>query len=172
MKYSNLIELLRYHPYDISTFANFADVSTETMRKIKSGEQEARFETIYKISHFTNIPYSVLSCEKLIYLETENRKHQQMIEELENNLCKIYVSYKFGSHEAADYMKYHRVSFVNMRSDFKNKKKVSYIRYLSEKESQEDTLLFIKNEKRKKKLQDGTPQSFSGWLSKNNLLTL
>lgn len=166
MKYPNLIELLRYHPYDISTFANFADVSTDTMRKIKSGEKEAYFETIYKIAYFTNIPYSILNCEKPIYLETRNKKHQQMIEELENNLCKIYVSYKFGSHEADDYMKYHRASFVNMRSDFKNKKRVSYIRYLAEKKLQEDTLLFIENEKRKKKLQDCTPQSFSRWLSK------
>ena len=36
----NLKELIKYHPYDIGTFANFANITTDLLRAVIKGEEE------------------------------------------------------------------------------------------------------------------------------------
>lgn len=149
MKLLNLKELIKYHPYHISTFANFADVTVDLLKAAMNGEEELTSMELANISRYVGISKGVLTCPQLIVLKRNRYRHRQMMEDLEEKLYFIYHATKQGSKEAKDYMRWGRTSFVNMLLDFQNQKQLSYCRYLGEKEKLEQAILFIKNEMHK-----------------------
>lgn len=149
LKLPNLKELIKYHPYHISTFANFADVTVDLLKAVINGEEELTSMELVNISRYVGIPKSVLTCPSLIMLSRERHRHRRMMEDLEEKLYFIYHATKQESTEAKNYMRWERPSFVNMLLDFQNQKQVSYCRYLGEKEKLEQAILFIKCEMHK-----------------------
>ena len=151
MNLINLKELIKYHSYHISTFAQFANVTQDLLEAALAGEEELTAAELRKISRYVCVPYSVLSCPKMIVIVRENGHHRTMIEELENEkLYQVWDAQKAGSKEADMYMKCcGRTQLVNLSLDFHNGKKVSYCRYIAVKQHIDDCLESIQFEKMK-----------------------
>lgn len=149
MKYPNLAEVVKYHPYSMSTFADFANVTPELLAAAINGDEELQASEALSISHYSDIPFSVLFCPNLIILSRDRRKHWEMMKKLQDYMYEIWEWQKKGSHEAEVYMKYRRGHYVNMDLDFRNRRLVTYGRYLGIKQEMEDALLFIKVEQDK-----------------------
>ncbi len=100
-KYPNLVEIYKYFPTSY-----FANVTGELMLAVFEGKEDLTSKEMFNISHYNRIPLSVLTCPEKIMLNRDRLKHRAMMDELENNLCKIRKQQKKGSHEADSYMKY------------------------------------------------------------------
>lgn len=95
LAYPNLAEVVTYHPYHIRTFAEYADVTVELLRAgIIGKEEELDDYEICKIAKYTGLPYTVLRCKKMIYLQKERYRHRQMIEQLFQLLDKVWEEQK------------------------------------------------------------------------------
>lgn len=146
--YPNLSEIIKYHPYHISTFAGFAEVTTELFEATLEGEEELMDDEMRKIARYAGIPVSVLRCPQKIMLDKHNLKHQKMIADLLNQLPEIAEKEKRGSKTAADFMRYNREGLVNLELAFLDNR-ASYGQYLGAKERVDQTTSFIRNEERK-----------------------
>lgn len=104
----NLLEIMKYHPYHISTFAGFADVTTEFLEAVIRDEEDLTVGELIKISQYSGIPISVMICPKTILLDKYRAKHRKMVEELCGYLTFIAQEEKSGSHEAEIFMRYQR----------------------------------------------------------------
>lgn len=149
MKLLNLEELIKYHTYHVSTFAKFADVTTDLLEAAMREEGELTIMELSKISHYAAVPLGVLTCPKLIMLRRDRYRHCQMIQALHKKLYLIYETSRNGSKAAEFYMKYRRGALVSLLLDFQNLKTVSYCRYLGVKEEIDQTLLSIQCEEKK-----------------------
>lgn len=147
--YPNLAEVINYHPYHITSFADFANVTVELLKAGIAGQERIEENEIFNIARYTGIPYSVLKCPKMIYLHKSRYRHQQMIDRLEKKLYEIWEAQKSGSREADLYMRYSRINLVNMVLDFRNTGKVTYGRYLGILENLSQTIGFIQSKRRK-----------------------
>lgn len=143
-RYPNLVEIYGHLPTSY-----FANVTEELMLAVFEGKEDLTAEEICKIARYNGIPVSVLLCPTKILLSRERRRHWDMLSELHEKLCEIWEWQKKGSRAADSYMKYRRGHFVNMDLDFRNRRPVSYGRYLWVKHEMEDALLFIRNEQDK-----------------------
>lgn len=146
MKYPNLTELVKYHPYHISTFAGFANITVELLEKVLDGEEELQALETFQICKYTGVPCSVLFNHRLIILSKNNRKHRAMIDDLHKKLYEVWEYEKKGYQYAITYMRYGRIRLVNMQLDFQNGKTVTYCRYLGIKEEINQILGFIASE--------------------------
>lgn len=146
--YPNLSEIIKYHPYHISTFAGFAEVTTELFEATLEGEEELTDDEMRKIARYAGIPVSVLRCPQKIMLDKHNLKHQKMIADLLNQLPEIAEKEKSGGKAAADFMRYNREGLVNLELTFLDNR-ASYGQYLGVKERVDQTISFIRNEERK-----------------------
>ena len=147
--YPNLNEIINYHPYHITSFADFADVTVELLKAAIIGQEKLEETEIFNIARYTGISYTVLKCPKMIYLHKSRYRHQQMIERLNVKLYEIWEAQKGGSKEADLYMRYRRARLVNLMLDFQNKGKVTYGRYLGILEDLNQTISFIQTEHHK-----------------------
>lgn len=148
MKYPNLAEVIKYHPYDIGTFANFAEVTTELMEAVTRGEEELTPEELYRISKYSNIPLSILACPHMIRMDKKRYRHRVMVERPVNALYGIWEDQKAGSKEANLFMKYNRHWVANLELAFLDDR-ATYAMYLGAKERVEQAQSFIANEWRK-----------------------
>ena len=149
MNLVNLKEFIKYHPYHISTFAGFANITQELLEATLAGEDELTLYEVWCMAKYTGVPCQLLICPRKIMLNKSRYRHRVMIQTLHNNLYTIWDAEKGGSLEASRYMKYKRRHLVNLMLDFQNNGEVSYCRYLGIKEEVDQCLLFISNEKRK-----------------------
>ncbi len=147
--YLNLKYLIQYHPYHISTFAEFAHVTTELLEEALAGREDLTDAELFRISKYTGVPVSVLNCPKLITLDRNRRRHRAMLHKLGVILTDIWRCQQKGSHEADTYMKYRREDFVNMELAFLDNRPVPYTQYLGIQHQMQDTLLCILNEQDK-----------------------
>ncbi len=147
--YPNLAEIINYHPYHITSFADFANVTVELLKAGIMGKESLEESEIFNIARYARLPYSVLKCPKMIYMYKSRYRHQQMIGRLEKKLYEIWEAQKSGSKEADLYMRYGRIGLVNMMLDFQNVGKVTYGRYLGILENLNHTIGFIQSECRK-----------------------
>lgn len=144
--YLNLKYLIQYHPYHISTFAEFAHVTEELLKEALAGREKLTKAELFRISKYVGVPVSVLNCPKLITLDRNRYRHQVMIHKLGIILTDIWECQQEGSHEADTYMKYYRKDFVNMELAFLDNKAVPYTQYLGIRHRMRDTLLYILHE--------------------------
>lgn len=154
MLYPNLVEVITHHPYHYSSFAEFADMTPELLVAILNGEDKFTSSELRGIAKCTNIPLGVIQCPHLIMLDRVNRKHQQMIEAMMDDLLKIWNYQKQGYKDAELFMRYWRQDIVNLELAFRENR-ASYGWYLGAKERVEQTLLFVsvvqRRESRRKK---------------------
>lgn len=148
MTYPNFAELIKYHPYHICTFANFADVTIELLEAALRGKEKLTSFEILKIARYTQIPVTVLTCPHLIMLDRQSRRHQKMVDSLCEKLIYIWEYQKKGNADAELFMKYHKPALVNLELAFLDGR-ASYAQYLGVKERVEQTLLSIKNSSKK-----------------------
>lgn len=148
MKYPNLAEIIKYHPYDIGSFANFAEVTTELMEAVIRDEEELTHQEIYRIAKYSNIPYSILICPHLIRMDRSRYRHRVMVEELVNSLYGIQEAQQDGSYEADLFMRYGRIWVVNMELAFLDDR-ATYGMFLGAQERVRQVIFFIQNEKRR-----------------------
>lgn len=145
MIYPNLIEMVKYHPYHISTLADHAGVTTGLMEEVVRGNEELSLEEALGIARLYNVPSGILFLPKLIQMDKRNRKHQGMVKELIDWLPVIHGYQLKGSREAETFMKHGRIYLVNLELFFRDGR-ATYCQYLGVKERVEQALLFIRNE--------------------------
>ncbi len=146
MKYPNLAEVIKYHPYDIGTFAGFADVTTELLEAAIEGIEYLTEEELHKIARYSGIPYGVISCPKLIRIDRRRARHQRMVKEVIDFLPAIQSEQKDGSREADFFMRYGRPWVVNMELAFLDDRG-TYGMYLGSRERVAQAVSFIQHEK-------------------------
>lgn len=144
MKYPNLRDLAPYFP-----LAYFAHITPDLLQAVFKGDEDLTASEGLNICKYTNIPYSVAFCPKLITLDRNNYRHWRMLGDLHEKLITIWEWQKKGSHEADLYMEYQRDHYVNLDLDFRNRKSPSYCRYLGVKHEMDNALLFIRCEQDK-----------------------
>lgn len=146
--YPNLSEIIKYHPYHISTFAGFAEITTELLQAALEGEEELTTGELVKMARYSEIPVGVLMCPKTIMLDKHSLKHQKMVADLLDQLPAIAEKEQGGSPAATIFMRYHRASLVNLELAFLEGR-ATYGQYLGAKERVDQTISFIRNEERK-----------------------
>lgn len=151
MNCPNLVEIITYHPYHVSTFANFAEVTGELLQEVLKGQEGLLLEEIQNISKYAGIPMSVLECPKLIMLDIRRYRHRTMINELIEKTRYIQCCQENGSHAAGVFMKYDIGYIADLRRSFVDDK-ATYGQYIGARERVNQCLLFISNEQRKKKV--------------------
>lgn len=118
MNYPNLVEIITYHPYHVSTFDNFAEVTGELLQEVLKGQEELSLGEIYNISKYAGLSMSVLMCPKLIKLDFCRYRHRTMINELLERARYIQRCQENGSHAADVFMKYDVGYVADLRSSF------------------------------------------------------
>lgn len=100
-KYPNLVEIHGGMPTDY-----FAEVTPELMLAVFRGEEDLEAEEIHKIARYNGIPFSVLTCPKLIMLDMKRLKHQKMVHKLDSLYMRLkYMAKCEGNEKAAKYLK-------------------------------------------------------------------
>lgn len=148
MIYPNLIEMIKYHPYHISTLADHAGVTTELMQEAAKGRMVLPPEERQRIARLYRIPSGLLFLPKLVRMNKGNRKHQKMVEELMAQLSAIHDHHRQGSREADTFMIYGRAYLVNLELAFLDDR-ATYCQYLGVNERVNQVLQFIDSEQRK-----------------------
>lgn len=151
MNYPNLIEIITYHPYHVSTFANYAEVTGELLQEVLKGREELLPEEIHNISKYAGLSMSVLECPKLIMIDIRRYRHRTMINELIEKTRYIQCCQEDGSHAADIFMKYNVVYITYLRRSFVDDK-ATYGQYIGAREYVNQCLSFINGEQRKKKV--------------------
>lgn len=147
--YPNLVELYKYHPYHYSTFAGFAKVTPELYIEALKGNERLTSAELRRIAKYTGIPFSVISCPKLIMLDRQNRKHKTMIDKQEAALYAIWEWKKQGYKDADMFMKHRgRINLVNLQLAF-GRNEATYGWYLGVQESIEQCFLSVRVEQEK-----------------------
>ena len=149
MNYPNLIEIITYHPYHVSTFANYAEVTGELLQEVLKGREELLPEEIRNISKYAGLSKSVLMCPKLIMLDIRRYRHRTMINELLEKARYIQRCQENGSHAADVFMKYDIGYIADLRQSFVDDK-ATYGQYIGAREYVKQCLSFINSEQRKK----------------------
>lgn len=148
-KYPNLTELVKWHPYHISTFADHAGVTGRLFDEVINGDEELNFSEIVGIRRLVNIPIDVLICPKLIFMDKDNFKHKTMINKIKITLNSINEYYLKGDDWAKFHIEERRYieMYKNLVDDFLHNK-ATYCRYLGIKKRFDCTLGEIKCEER------------------------
>lgn len=147
-KYPNLVEIYEYFPTGY-----FANVTDELMLAVFRGEEDLTTMEMLAIARYNGIPFSVLTCPKLITLSRERYRHQELMNQLRDKFYKIWELEKSGSKHAQDYMAtysiLYRDDYERMNFAFCNGRKVTYGHYLGVRHRMDDTILFSQNEFKK-----------------------
>lgn len=146
MKLVNLEELIKYHPYHITTFASFADITTELLKAALEEKEELTSLELRNIARYTEVPIGVIKCPTIIKLFRNRERHVEMMRDLYIKLYIIWEATKAGSKEGEWYMQHQCRGLVNLILDFQNKREVTYCRYLGVKEEVEECLHSIRVE--------------------------
>lgn len=160
MNYPNLIEIITYHPYHVSTFANYAEVTGELLQEVLKGQEELSLGEIYNISKYAGLSMSVLMCPKLIMLDFCRYRHRTMINELLERTRYIQRCQENGSHAADVFMKYNVGYITYLRRSFVDDE-ATYGQYIGAREYVNQCLSFINGEQRKKKVRTVSKRGIS-----------
>lgn len=137
-KYPNLIEVQKQSCLYVGYFAN---VTNDLVLAVFRGEEELTADEIRRVARYNGIPYSVLTCPKVIMLDMARWRHGKMVAEVDNLCIRLKCMARAGNQEAEKYLE---------RADQENQKflraayynKLSYIHYLGAKK-QMSNYIFI-----------------------------
>ncbi len=130
-KMLNLYALIKNHPYHSSTFARYANVTTELLWAAIRGEEELTMREIIGISVNSGVPVGVITCPRVIWLDRNSYRHRTMIRNFKKKLTQICDAYEFGNEDAAYFVRQKGLEQSELLiNDFWNKGKVTYCRYL------------------------------------------
>lgn len=137
-KYPNLIETQKQ---EFLHLAYFADVTDKFVLAAFRGEEELTDDEIRNVAHYNRIPFSVLTCSKLIMLDKRRPRHRKMIGEVDKLCMQLKCMSREGNQEAKKYVE---------QADRKNQEflkaahnnRLTYIHYLGAKKQLSDYILF------------------------------
>lgn len=131
IKMVNLYALIKYHPYHSSTFARYANVTTELLWAAIYGDEELTCRETIGIAVNSGIPVGVITCPRVIWLDKNSYRHRTMIRNFKKKLMQICDEYEFGNEDAAYFVRKKGLEQGELLiNDFLIKGKVSYGRYL------------------------------------------
>lgn len=145
-KYPNLIEVQKQSCLYVGIFAN---VTMEPLLAVFRGEEELTDDEIWRVARYNGIPYSVLTCPKVIMLDMSRRRHRKMVTEVNNLFIRLKCMAREGNEKAEEYLEWaDREDQKFLRAAHNNR--LSYIHYLGAKKQMEDYISFAtpKPEKR------------------------
>lgn len=129
IKMVNLYELIKYHPYHSSSFAEHANVTQELLLAAIQGEEELTPYEIYGIVRLTGVPRGVITCPRMIWLESKSCRHRKMVLCLTEKLKMISAAAGEGNKDAGYFvLKNGPEQSEKLINDFWNKGKVTYCR--------------------------------------------
>lgn len=145
-EYPNLIEVEKAGCLYISILA---DVEEELILAAFRGEEELTAGEIWKVARYNGIPYSVLTCPKLIMLDMGRWRHRRMVAEVNNLYIQLKCMAREGNQEAEKYLEWADRENQNfLRAAHNNK--LSYIRYLDAKKQMSDYICFATPKRQKR----------------------
>ena len=100
-KYPNLIEVQKASNLYLGYFANMTD---ELVLAAFRGEEELTADEIRRVARYNGIPYSVLTCPKVIMLDMSRRRHRKMVAEVNNLLIRLKCMAREGNQKAEKYL--------------------------------------------------------------------
>lgn len=137
-KYPNLIEVQKQSCLYVGYFANVTD---ELVLAAFRGEEELTAGEIWRVACYNGIPYSVLTCPKVIMLDMSRRRNRKMIAEVNNLFIRLKCMAREGNQKAAGYLECadrECQKFLKVAHD----NKLSYIHYLGAKRHLSDYISF------------------------------
>lgn len=96
-KYPNLVEMQKQGHFSIGYLAN---VTEELVLAAFRGEERLTVNEILKVAYHSGIPYSVLTCPRLILLDMGRRRHRKMIAEVDGSCIQLRCMAGNGNQEA------------------------------------------------------------------------
>ncbi len=130
-KMLNLYALIKNHPYHSSTFARYANVTTELLWAAIRGEEELTMWEIIGIAAESGVPAGVITCPRLIWLDKSSYRHRMMVCHLAEKLDTIRAAAMSGNEDACYFVRQGGLEQGDsLISDFQDKGKVLYCRYL------------------------------------------
>lgn len=127
----NLYALIKYHPYHSSTFARYANVTTELLWAAIYGDEELTYREIIGIAAESGVPAGVITCPRLIWLDKSSYRHRMMVYRLAEKLDAIRAAAMSGNEDACYFVLQGGLEQGDsLISDFQDKGKVLYCRYL------------------------------------------
>lgn len=145
-KYPNLIEVQKQGCLYVGYFAN---VTNELVLAAFRGEEELTADEIRKVARYNGIPYSVLTCRKLVMLDMGRWRHRKLAAEVDGLYMQLKWMARTGNEKAAEYLHWADREYQDFsRAAYDNR--LSYIHYLGAKRQLQDYILFAtpKPEKR------------------------
>lgn len=137
-KYPNLIEVQKQSCLYVGYFAK---VTEELVLAAFRGEEELTTDEIWRVAHYNNIPYSVLTCPKVIMLDIGRIRHRKMVAEVDWLCIRLKCMARKGNQKAEEYLEWaDRENQEFLRAAYSNK--CSYIHYLGAKRQLSDYILF------------------------------
>jgi len=145
-KYPNLIEVQKA---DHLHLGYFADVTDELVLAAFRGEEELTRDEIWQVARYNRIPFSVLTCPKLIKLDWNRIRHRRMIAEVDKLCMQLKCMAREGNQEAEKYTE---------QADRENQKflravhygRLTYIHYLDTRKGLSDYIFFSRPEPKKR----------------------
>ena len=128
-RYPNLIEVQRSPHLYLGYFAN---VTEELVLAAFRGEEELTKEEIRKVAYYNHIPFTVLTCPKLVMLDTGRTRHKKMVEDVKGLHAQLKHMSEGGNQKAERYLGYGERSYQDFLRAVHDDK-LSYIRYLGQK---------------------------------------
>lgn len=137
-KYPNLIEVRKQSCLYVEIFAN---VTTELLLAAFRGEEELTSDEIRKVARCNGIPYSVLTCPKVITLDMGRWRHRKLIAEVEVLYIMLEEMAIQGNQKAAEYLHWAELELQKF-TEAVNDNRISYIHYLGAKKQLSDYISF------------------------------
>ena len=70
------------------------------------GEEELTMEEIHKVAYYNGIPFSVLTCPKLVMLDMGRTRHKKMVEDVKDLHTRLERMAGEGNGKAEKYLGY------------------------------------------------------------------
>lgn len=103
-RYPNLAELHDYHPYGEPAMCDHAGIEPELLHAVLSDGEPLRYAELLGLARLYGCPVSVLTCHKLIMLDTDRFRHRKMISEVDNLYIRLKRMAREGNQKAERYL--------------------------------------------------------------------
>lgn len=136
-KYPNLIEVQKSPHLHLGYFAN---VTEDLVLAAFRGEEELTTEEIKNVARYNNIPFSVLTCPRVIMLDMGRARHRKLVEDVKDQYARLKRMAEDGNQEAGYYLRHgerdHQHFLEAVHDD-----RLSYVCYLGQKKEISDRIL-------------------------------
>lgn len=137
-KYPNLIEVRKQSCLYVEIFAN---VTRELLLAVFRGEEELTADEIWRVARYNGIPYSVLTCPKVIMLDMRRWRHRKLVAEVEILYITLEEMAMNGNQKATEYLHWAERELQKF-TEAAHDNRLSYIHYLGAKKQLADYISF------------------------------